>query len=179
MSIRVALACGFVLTGGCLCLVPSALVGQDTPTQQPPQMGDSLALAFEREVFSKPLQDPMAAEYARRNPFKTLLAADGGGPRFESLLLLGILYSPFAGESIALFGEGTRSVNTGGAGAPQTVTVDITGGTYRVREGATLGNLTVRSIERLQVTIELVEFGIMETRTMLLPRATSGQGGPK
>ena len=172
MSIRVALACGFVLTGGCLCLVPSALVGQDTPTQQPPQMGDSLALAFEREVFSYP-------EYARRNPFKTLLAADGGGPRFESLLLLGILYSPFAGESIALFGEGTRSVNTGGAGAPQTVTVDITGGTYRVREGATLGNLTVRSIERLQVTIELVEFGIMETRTMLLPRATSGQGGPK
>ena len=172
MSIRVALACGFVLTGGCLCLVPSALVGQDTPTQQPPQMGDSLALAFEREVFSYP-------QYERRNPFKTLLSADGGGPRFESLLLLGILYSPFAGESIALFGEGTRSVNTGGAGAPQTVTVDITGGTYRVREGATLGNLTVRSIERLQVTIELVEFGIMETRTMLLPRATSGQGGPK
>ena len=172
MSIRVALACGFVLTAGCLCLVPSALVGQDTPTQQPPQMGDSLALAFEREVFSYP-------EYARRNPFKTLLAADGGGPRFESLLLLGILYSPFAGESIALFGEGTRSVNTGGAGAPQTVTVDITGGTYRVREGATLGNLTVRSIERLQVTIELVEFGIIENRTLLLPRATSGQGGPK
>ncbi len=172
MSIRVALVCGFVLAAGCLCLVPSALVGQDTPTQQPPQMGDSLALAFEREVFSYP-------QYERRNPFKTLLAADGGGPRFESLLLLGILYSPFAGESIALFGEGTRSVNTGGAGAPQTVTVDITGGTYRVREGATLGNLTVRSIERLQVTIELVEFGIMETRTMLLPRATSGQGGPK
>ncbi len=167
MSIRVVYACLSVLTAG--WLVPGALVGQDTPTQQ---LGDSLALAFEREVFAYP-------QYSRRNPFKTLLSADGGGPRFESLLLLGIVYSPFAGESIALFGEGTRSVNTGGAGAPQTVTVDITGGTYRVREGATLGNLTVRSIERLQVTIELVEFGITETRTMLLPRATSGQGGPK
>ena len=58
-------------------------------------------------------------------------------------------------------------------------TVELTGGTYRVKEGATLGNLTVRSIERLQVTVELVEFGITETRTMILPRGTSGQGGPK
>ena len=128
MSIRIVYACLFVLTAG--WLVPGALVGQDTPTQD---LGDSLALAFEREVFTYP-------EYARRNPFKTLLAADGGGPRFESLLLLGILYSPFAGESIALFGEGTRSVDSGNAGAPETVTVELTGGTYRVREGATLGN---------------------------------------
>lgn len=167
MSIRVVYACLFVLAAS--SLVPSALLGQDSPTQQ---SGDSVTLAFEREVFTYP-------QYARRNPFKTLLSADGGGPRFESLLLLGILYSPFAGESIALFGEGTRTVGAPNPGAPATVTVDLTGGTYRVREGATLGNLTVRSIERLQVTIELVEFGITETRTMLLPRATAGQGGPK
>ncbi len=167
MSIRVVYACLFMLVAG--WLVPGALVGQDTPTQQP---GDSLALAFEREVFTYP-------QYSRRNPFQTLLSADGGGPRFESLLLLGIIYSPFAGERIALFGEGTRTVTPGDRDAPETVTVDITGGTYRVREGATLGNLTVLSIERLQVTIELVEFGIAETRTMLLPRGTSGQGGPK
>ncbi len=166
MSIRVVYACLFVLVAG--WLAPGALVGQDTP----PQLGDSLALAFEREVFVYP-------EYSRRNPFKTLLTADGGGPRLENLLLLGILYSPFAGESIALFGEGTRSVNPSTVDAPETVTVELTGATYRVREGATLGNLTVRSIERLQVTIELVEFGIMESRTLLLPRGTSGQGGPK
>ena len=165
MSIRVVYACLFALTAG--WLVPGALVGQDTP-----QLGDSLALAFEREVFVYP-------EYSRRNPFKTLLTADGGGPRLENLLLLGILYSPFAGESIALFGEGTRSINPSTADAPESVTVELTGATYRVREGATLGNLTVRSIERLQVTIELVEFGIMESRTLLLPRGTAGQGGPK
>ena len=167
MSVKVVYACLFVLAAG--WLVPGALVGQDTPTQQ---LGDSLALAFEREVFSYP-------DYERRNPFKTLLSADGGGPRFESLLLLGILFSPFEGESIALFGEGTRTVNTTNAGVRTGVTVDITGGTYRVREGATLGNLTVVSIERLQVTIQLVEFGITESRTMILPRGTSGQGGPK
>jgi len=164
MSVKVVYACLFVLGAG--WLVPGALVGQDTPTQQ---LGDSLALAFEREVFAYP-------QYSRRNPFKTLLSADGGGPRFESLLLLGILYSPFAGESIALFGEGTRTANPD---APRMGTVELTGGTYRVKEGATLGNLTVRSIERLQVTVELVEFGITETRTMILPRGTSGQGGPK
>ena len=167
MSIRVVYACLFVLTSG--WLVPGALVGQDTSAPQAP---DSVTLAFEREVFTYP-------QYERRNPFKTLLSADGGGPRFESLLLLGVLFSPFAGESIALFGEGTRTVNSPSPGAPGIVTVEITGGTYRVREGATLGNLTVRKIERQQVTIELVEFGIMESRTMNLPRRSSGQGGPK
>ena len=91
----------------------------------------------------------------------------------------GIVCSPFGGGGSALFGEGTRTVNTTNAGVRTGVTVDITGGTYRVREGATLGNLTVVSIERLQVTIELIEFGITESRTMILPRGTSGQGGPK
>ncbi len=135
------------------------------------QAADSLALAFEREVFAYP-------DYERRNPFKTLLTADGGGPRFESLLLLGILYSRFPGESIALFGEGSRTTTPATANAPARTTVDLTGGTYRVRAGATLGNLTVRSIDRLGVTIEMVQFGVTETRTLLLPRGTSGQGGP-
>ena len=67
MSIRVVYACLFVLTAG--GLVPGALVGQDTPAEQ---SGDSLALAFEREVFAYP-------EYERRNPFGTLLSADSGG----------------------------------------------------------------------------------------------------
>ena len=121
----------------------------------------------------------MYPEYVRRNPFKTLLSAEGGGPRLENLLLLGILYSPFPGESIALFGEGTRTVNPASPAGPETVTVELTGGTYRVSEGATLGSLTVSSIGRQEVTIELTEFGITETRTLLLPRGTSGQGGPK
>lgn len=165
MSMRLVCMCLFTLSVG--WLVPGGLAAQN-PLQGSP---DSLALTFEREVFVYP-------EYERRNPFKTLLSADGGGPRFESLLLLGILYSPFPGESIALFGEGTRSIIPATANTPQTVTVDITGGTYRVRAGATLGNLTVRTIDRLEVTIEIVEFGITETRTLLLPRGTSGQGGP-
>jgi len=169
MSFRFGRTGLFILALG--SLVPGALAGQAGQDSTAQFSGDSLTLAFEREVFTYP-------DYIRRNPFKSLLGGDEG-PRFESLLLLGILYSPFAGESIALFGEGTRSINPGTVDAPESTTVELTGGTYRVREGATLGNLTVRSIERLQVTVQLVEFGITETRTMFLPRGTSGQGGPK
>ncbi len=169
MSFRFGRMGLFILAMG--SLVPGALAGQAGQDSTAQFSGDSLTLAFEREVFTYP-------EYARRNPFRSLLGGPEG-PRFETLLLLGILYSPFAGESIALFAEGTRAVTPATASSRETYTVELTGGTYRVREGATLGNLTVRSIERLQVTVELVEFGIMERRTMLLPRGTSGQGGPK
>ena len=179
MSTRFVYAClsmlavGGLVPGGLDAQGSTAGAGQDTPAQQPGrQLEDSLALAFEREVFAYP-------EYERRNPFKTLVSADGGGPRFENLLLLGILYSPFAGESIALFGEGNRTVTPASGNVPETVSVELTGGTYRVREGATLGNLTVSKIDRLQVTIELVEFGLTESRTLLLPRGVPGQGGPK
>ncbi len=106
MSMRLVCACLFTLSVG--WLVPGGLAGQN-PAQGP---GDSLALAFEREVFAYP-------EYDRRNPFKTLLSAEGGGPRFDNLLLLGILYSPFPGESIALFGEGTRTIISASPGGPR------------------------------------------------------------
>ncbi len=170
MSFRFGRMGLFVLAMG--WLVPAGLAGQagqDTTAQSP---GDSLTLAFEREVFTYP-------EYARRNPFRSLLGGDEG-PRFESLLLLGILYSPFAGESIALFAEGTRSITPAAAGAPETYTVELTGSSYRVREGETIGNgnVTVQTIEVDQVNIEVEEFGLYESRIMLLPRATSG-GGPQ
>ena len=170
MSFRFGCTGLFILAVG--WLVPVGLagqVGQDTTAQLP---GDSLTLAFEREVFTYP-------DYARRNPFRSLLGGDEG-PRFESLLLLGILYSPFAGESIALFAEGTRAITPATASSPETYTVELTGGTYRVREGEIIGNgnVTVRTIEVDQVNIEVEEFGLFESRTMLLPRATSG-GGPQ
>ena len=92
---------------------------------------------------------------------------------------MGILWSPFAGESIAVFAEGTRTVTPASPGTPETTTVDLTGGTYRVREGQIIGNgnVTVRTIELYQVHIEVAEFGLNDERIMLLPRMTSG-GGP-
>ena len=166
MSFRFVCVGLFTLAVG--WLVPEGLAGQDPQDAAAQASADSLTLSFEREVFTYP-------DYARRNPFKSLLGGDEG-PRFESLLLLGILYSPFAGESIALLAEGTRSITPATAG----YTVDLTGGTYRVREGEIVGNgnVTVRTIGLDQVAVDVAEFGLFETRIMLLPRATSG-GGPQ
>ena len=170
MSFRFGCTGLFILAVG--SLVPGGLAGQAGQDTTAQFSGDSLTLAFEREVFTYP-------EYPRRNPFKSLLGGDEG-PRYESLLLLGILYSPFAGESIALFAEGTRSITPAAAGVPESYTVELTGSSYRVREGEIIGNgnVTVRTIEVDQVNIDVEEFGLFESRIMLLPRATSG-GGPQ
>ncbi len=176
MSIRLVYAGLFMLAVG--WLVPGGLAGQGLvaggglAVQDSVALSDSLTLAFEREVFSYP-------EYFRRNPFRSLLGGDEG-PRFETLVLIGILYSPFAGESIALLGEGTRTLNPGPAGARQSFALELTGGTYRVREGEIVGNgnVTVRTIDVDQITVEVTEFGLFEERIMLLPRATSG-GDPQ
>ncbi len=176
VSIRLVYAGLFMLAVG--WLVPGGLAGQGLvaggglAVQDSVALADSLTLAFEREVFSYP-------EYSRRNPFRSLLGGDEG-PRFETLVLLGILYSPFAGESIALLGEGTRLLNPGAPGARESYTLELTGGTYRVREGEIVGNgnVTVRTIDLDQITVEGTEFGLFEERIMLLPRATSG-GDPQ
>jgi hypothetical protein len=172
---KLAYAGLFVLAMG--WLVPDGLAGQGLipgtgfAVQDSAVQADSLTLAFEREVFSYP-------QYARRNPFASLLGGPEG-PRFETLVLLGLIYSPFAGESIAVFGEGTRTVTPATANAPEQISVELTGGTYRVREGQIVGNgnVTVRTIELDRVIVDVAEFGLAETRTMTLPRATPG-GGP-
>ncbi len=167
-SIMFACVGFFLLAMG--CLVPGELAGQEP--EDPAQVsGDSLTLAFEREVFVYP-------EYFRRNPFKSLIGNEEG-PRFESLQLFAILYSPFAGESLALIGEGTRTVTPASPGVPETITLEVTGRTYRMREGEIVGNgnVTVQSITVDQVVVEVAEFGRVDTRTMVLPRGTSG-GGP-
>ncbi len=151
-----------------LLVIPPSLQGQEPVG---PPLPDSTVLAFEREVFSYP-------EYERRNPFRTLLADEGGGPRFERLLLLGIVYSSDESRSVAVLAEGTRTVTPGVLGVADVVTVEITGGTYQVRVGDVLGNVTIMRIDRHQIAIEVEEFGISDSRIMELPRNTAGQGGP-
>lgn len=152
-----------------LLVIPPSLQGQEPVG--PPPLPDTTALAFEREVFSYP-------EYERRNPFRTLLADEGGGPRFESLLLLGIVYSSDESQSMAVLAEGTRTVTPAELGVAEVVTVEVTGGTYQVRVGDVVGNVTIMRIDRRQIAIEVEEFGISDSRIMELPRNTAGQGGP-
>ncbi|MCH7562295.1 MAG: hypothetical protein IH968_00605 [Gemmatimonadetes bacterium] len=139
--------------------LPAAASAQDRP---PPETD----LVMLREVFQYP-------DYARRNPFAPLLSADGGGPRFERLVLLGIVFSADGRRSIALFGEGSSVDPSSGA-------LSVVPGalTYRLRVGESIGNTTVLEIHERRVLVGVDEFGQSEQHTMELRRLTLGQGGP-
>ncbi len=140
-------------------ILPAAASAQNPP----PQDTD---LVMRREVFRYP-------DYARRNPFAPLLSADGGGPRFERLVLLGIVFSADSSKSIALFGEGSAmNVATG------EISVVSGAQTYRLRVGESIGNTTILEIHERRVLVGVDEFGQSEQHTMELRRRTVGQGGP-
>ncbi len=147
--------CLFVLRLGTLLGEPEPFsVGvQDDSSAQAP---DTVDLVFEREVFSYPT-------FERRNPFRPLTGAESG-PRFEELVLLGIISSANSAGSVALLG--TRAGGSGGAS------------TYRVREGENLGNVRVLEIRPQQLLVAVSEFGVTENRTMELRRAEPGEPSP-
>ncbi len=136
---------------------PAGILLQDRPA---PSDGDTVDLVFEREVFSYPT-------FERRNPFRALTGEDDVGPRFEDLVLLGVISSTGGGGSVALLG--TRS-----AGPSQ----QAASATYRVREGETLGNVRVIEIRPRQILVAVAEFGLTETRTLQLRRAETRPGLP-
>ena len=139
-------------------------VPAEASAQNPPDSVDA-ALVMEREVFEYP-------EYARRNPFAPLLSAEGGGPRFERLVLLGIMFSSDPASSIALFGEGAPATAEAG------MTLIAGTRTYRLRVGDKIGNTTVLDIQNRSVRVAVDQFGQSEQHTMELRRRTVGQGGP-
>ena len=148
----------------CLSLgaFPAGLAAQETQEAPPPPprpRPDTRDLVFEREVFSYPL-------YERRNPFVPLVGTGEGGPRFEELVLQGILFSPDSDRSVVLFGSKT------GVGGDQG---GRTSQAFRARRGQTLGNVRILEIQRTRVVVEVVEFGLTEQRIMELRRP--GEGG--
>lgn len=140
---------------GLSLLLPALAAAQDPPAQQgpPPQT----ELVFEREVFVYPVQ-------GRRNPFRPLVAADAGGPRFEQLRLMGILYSDVPGASVAVLGTSTVTVDADGSN----VTVSEDGRSWYLKVGQSIGNVRVVEIRPAQVVVEVEEFGLTEQRIMQL-----------
>lgn len=150
-------------------LSAAGLQAQDTP-EAGAQQADTAAvsLSFERETFSYP-------QFARRNPFRPLVTAEAGGPRFEQLHLLGIIQADDPTESVALFGVGEMpEVDEEGVSNDTEAAEGKKIETYRLRRGDVLGNTRVLEIQRLQVTVEVEEFGLTERRTMALPRPNRG-----
>ena len=121
-------------------------------------------LVFEREVFQYP-------SFTRRNPFRALGIDDGGGPRYEQLSLIGIMYSDDPSASVAV-------VSTGGVAVLDDVTTSpIAGEAYYLKVGEQLGNLTVTAIHRDRVEVVVSEFDDRIPRTMSIESRRPG-GSP-
>ncbi|MEX1258090.1 MAG: hypothetical protein WEG36_10785 [Gemmatimonadota bacterium] len=149
-----AMATAALLAGGTLNGDPIFAQQQTSPGGTPLDVpADTIELVYDREVFSYP-------GYDRRNPFRPLTGAASVGPRFEDLVLMGRIISSNPASSIALVGA--RQPGTQQGGAPER--------TYRLRVGDILGDIRLLEIRDQMVLLEVVEFGLRETRMLELRR---------
>ncbi|MGH7539464.1 MAG: hypothetical protein ACRELC_00530 [Gemmatimonadota bacterium] len=105
---------------------------------------------YEREIFDYPSS-------GRRDPFRPLNAGEQVGPRFEDLVLSGVLYNPAVG-SVA------------------TLTDQHTGRRFRAREGDALGEIRVSSIRPQEVDFVITSFGISRRETLRVKKDKESQG---
>jgi hypothetical protein len=131
-------------------LAPVVAHAQDT--QQQVRAADT-ELVFEREVFQYP-------SFTRRNPFIPLEGVQGGGPRFEQLSLIGIIYSPDPGLGLATLSTGGVQVAEDGTTSP------VEGESYNLKVGESVGNTTVVEIRRDAVIVDVEVFDEVERITM-------------
>jgi len=142
--------------------LPALAAAQESP---PPQQVPPTELIFEREIFVYPT-------FQRRNPFIALGAGNQGGPRYEQLRLMGIIYSERSSESVAIVGTSTVSVSEDGS----SVTVEPGGQSWYLKVGQSIGNIRIVEIHREQVVVEVEEFGLTEQKIMQLQtRRLGGQ----
>jgi hypothetical protein len=134
-------------------LLPVGLRAQQQPP--PPAGQQPTELVFEREVFRYP-------SFQRRNPFRALVAGEGG-PRFEQLRLMGVLHDADPASSVAVVGTSAVSISEDG------LNVSVTEGqTWYLKVGQSIGNVRIIEIRREQVVVEVEEFGLTEQKIMQL-----------
>ena len=143
---------GAILLAGAL-LLPVGVRAQQQQ-QQPPKPGPT-ELVFEREVFHYP-------SFQRRNPFRALVAGEGG-PRFEQLRLMGVIHDADPASSVAVLGTSAVSISEDG----QTVSV-TEGKSWYLKVGQSIGNVRIIEIRQDQVLVEVEEFGLTEQKIMQL-----------
>ncbi len=148
--VLVLLAAAAVMPASALAQEPPDTASAQQPGQQPTE------LVFEREVFTYP-------NVQRRNPFRPLTGGNQGGPRFEGLRVVGIIYSDDPSESLAVLGTSTVEYSEDAS----TVTVQP-GQSWYLKVGQAVGNIRIVEIHREQVVVEVAEFGITEQKIMQL-----------
>ena len=141
-----------------------ALVAQEVDSRPSGTVaGDRVQLVLEREVFSYP-------SFERRNPFRAL-TGDDLGPRFEDMVLMGVVLSPRPENSIAVLG----------ARPPGSANDQAATRLFRVRSGETVGNVRVIEIRQREVVFAVEDFGIVETRMLSMPTTgpVPGEASPQ
>jgi hypothetical protein len=139
------------IMAGAVLLAPSIAFAQDE--QAPPPARVDTELVLEREVFQYP-------SFTRRNPFRPLVGADGGGPRFEQMSLIGLMYSTEPSASVAVLSTGGVAIAEDGTQSP------INGDSWNLKVGDTIGNTTIVEIRRDAVIVDVEVFDATERHTM-------------
>lgn len=135
------------IAGGALGAVAALAV---TAAPASAQTTDDTTRVYEREVFDYP-------SFGRRDPFRPLNAGEQVGPRFEDLVLNGVLYNPAVGSVV-------------------TLTDQKTGRRYRAREGDALGGVRVASIRPAEVDFVITSFGISRRETLRVKKDKEIEG---
>lgn len=91
----------------------------------------------------------------RRDPFYSLILTDDLRPLLSDLKLVGVLYSPAASRSVAIF----RDIQTNAQ--------------YRVQQGAALGRMRVAQIKPRGVIFTIDEFGLSRQDSLMLMTDTT------
>lgn len=97
-------------------------------------------VSYQREVFDYPAFD-------RRDPFRARTGGVTEGPRFENLVLSGVIYNPSVGSVAVLVDRAT-------------------GRRHRVREGQRLGQMRIDTIRRSEVELLLPSPDGQEARVL-------------
>ena len=153
-------ALGLFAAAVALAALPAPGAAQEPLPAPPPGPPQEPELIFEREIFRYPA-------FQRRNPFVPLEGAEGG-VRFEQLSLIGIMYSSDPTASVAVVSTGGVTVAEDGTLTP------VEGDAFNVKVGQTIGNTTIREIQRDRVIVDVEEFGLTDRRTMFFQSRRPG-----
>ena len=113
-----------------------------------------------REVFVYP-------GGVRRDPFRRLVPGDPAGPGFEELRLIGVVLSPHPRASVALVGLSVARPSDRFRAGDRT---------FRVREGAVLGDMRVVRVGRDHLILETSRLGVSEHLELRLERQQGRDG---
>jgi hypothetical protein len=145
-----------------------AQAGQQRGAAVSPADTAVVELVLRREVFAYPT-------FERRDPFMPLLSLDTG-PRFDQMRLTGIAFdNADPGNSIAVIAAEVGRTTAAPQAAVGAERVAPTGQVRRLKAGERWGNVRIVRVEADRVVVDVNNFGVVESRVMLL--YTRSQGG--